>query len=44
MAHKVFDKKSKGRGIKSMSNQQLADQIHKPINRKLKKNKSLFFN
>ena len=44
MVHKVFDKKPKGRGIKSMSNQQLADQIHKPINKKLKKSKSFFFN
>ena len=40
-----FDKKStsladepaKGSGIKSMSNQQLADELHKPIIKKIKK-------
>ena len=34
MVYKFFDKKSKGSGIKSMSNQQLADELHKPIIRK----------
>ena len=34
MVFTVFHKKSAGSGIKSMSNQQLADEIHKPINRK----------
>ena len=34
MAHKFFDKKSAGHGIKSMSNEQLTDEIHKPIIRK----------
>ena len=31
---KFFDKKSKGSGIKSMSNQQLAEELHKLIIRK----------
>ena len=30
MVIKLFDKKSKG-GIKSMSNQQLANELHKPV-------------
>ena len=34
MIFKFFDKKSKGSGIKSMSNQQLANKLHKPIIRK----------
>ena len=34
MVHKFFDKKSKGAGIKSMPNQQLANELHKPIIRK----------
>ena len=42
MVYKFFDTKSasladksdKGSGIKSMSNQQLADELHKPIVRK----------
>ena len=45
MVFKFFDKKStsladepaKGSGIKSMSNQQLADELHKPIIKKIKK-------
>ena len=41
MVCKVFDKKSKGTGIKSMPNQQLANDLHKPIIGKLKK--SVFF-
>ena len=36
MVYKFFDKKSKGSGIKSMSTQQLADELHKPIIRKFK--------
>ena len=42
--YKFFDKKSKGRGSKSMSNQQLAYELHKPIIRKFKRRKvySLF--
>ena len=36
MAYKFFDKKSKGTGIKSeiKENQQLANELHKPIIRK----------
>ena len=34
MGYKLFDKKSKGTGIKSVSNQQLANELHKPINSK----------
>ena len=36
MVYKLFDKKSKGSGLK---NQQLANELHKPIIRKLKKRK-----
>ena len=36
MVYKIFDKKSKGSGLK---NQQLADELHKPIIRKFKKRK-----
>ena len=43
MVYNFFDKKSKGSGIKSMPNQQLANELHKPIIRKLKKKKSVFF-
>ena len=41
MVYKFFDKKSKGTGLKE--SQQLADELHKPIIRKFKKKKSLFF-
>ena len=37
MVFKFFDKKSKGSGIKSMSNQQLAKELRKPIIIKFKK-------
>ena len=37
MVYKFFDKKSKRCGIKSMSNQQLVDELHKPIIRKFKR-------
>ena len=38
MVYKFFDKKSKGSGIKSISqNQQLSKELHKPITRKFKK-------
>ena len=37
MVYKFFDKKSAGDGIKSMSNQQLTDEFHKPIIRKFKR-------
>ena len=45
MVYKVFDKKSKGTGIKNeiKENQQLPNELHKSIIRKLKKNKSAFF-
>ena len=41
MVYKFFDKKSKGTGIKQ--NQQLPNELHKPIIRKFKKKKSAFF-
>ena len=39
MVYKFFDKKSKGGGIKNeiKENQQLANELHKPIIRKFKK-------
>ena len=40
MVYKFFDKKSKERGLK---NQQLADELHKPIIRKFKKTNVFFF-
>ena len=45
MVYKFFDKNSKGAGIKNeiKENQQLANELHKPIIRKLKKKKSIFF-
>ena len=39
MVYNSFDKKSVGNGIKSMSNQQLADELHKPIIRNFKRRK-----
>ena len=39
MLYNFFDKKSKGTGIKSMPNQELANELHKPIIRKFKKRK-----
>ena len=41
MVSKFFDKKSKGSGIKNeiKENQQLANELHKPIIRKFKKRK-----
>ena len=39
MVFKFFDKKSTGSGISSISNQQLADELHKPIIRKFKRRK-----
>ena len=42
MVCKFFDKKSSGSGITNETNYQLADELHKPIIRKFKKNKSLF--
>ena len=43
MVYKFFDKTSKGSGIVNESNYQLANELHKPIIKKLKKKKSLFF-
>ena len=37
IVYKFFDKKSKGSAIKSMSNQQLVNELHQPIIRKIKK-------
>ena len=37
MAYKIFDKKSAGSGIQSLSNQQPADELHKPIIAKFKR-------
>ena len=39
MVHKFFDKELKGAGIKSMLNQQLANELHKQIIRKFEKRK-----
>ena len=45
MGYRFFDKKSRGRGIKNeiKQNQQLANELHKPIIRKFKKRSVLFF-
>ena len=37
MVHKIFDKKSSGSGIANEPNYQLANELHKPIIRKVKK-------
>ena len=39
IVYKFFDKKFAGIGIKSVSNKQLADELHKPITRKVKRPK-----
>ena len=40
MVYKFFDKKSKGSGIvTNKSNYQLANELHKPVNKKFKKRK-----
>ena len=40
MVYKFFDKKSKGSGVKSIpQNEQLAEELHKPITKKFKKEK-----
>ena len=43
MVYKFFDKKSKGSGTKNESkqNQQIANELHKPIIRKFKKEKCI---
>ena len=45
LVYKFFDKKSKGSGIKNeiKQNQQLANELHKPIIRKFKKRSVFFF-
>ena len=46
LVYKFFDKKSSGSGVtnnKIKQNIQLANELDKPINRKLKKKKSVFF-
>ena len=37
MVYKFFDKKSKANGINSIPNQQLANELHKPIIRKFQR-------
>ena len=39
MVYNFFDKKSKGSGITNESNHQLANELHKPIEKKIKKRK-----
>ena len=39
MVYKLFDKKSKGSGITNKSNYQLANELHKPIIKRIKKRK-----
>ena len=39
MVYQFFDKRSSGSGIINEPNHQLADELHKPIIRKLKKRK-----
>ena len=39
LVYKFFDKKASGSGVKSMSNEQLAEELHKRITRKFKKRK-----
>ena len=43
MVYKFFDKKSSGSGITNESNYQLANELHKPIIKKIQKKKSVFF-
>ena len=42
MIYKIFNKKTSGGAIESMQNQQLVNELHKPIIQKFKL-KSLFF-
>ena len=39
MVYTFFDKKTSGSGVKSRSNQQLDEELHKPITRRFKKRK-----
>ena len=43
MVYTFFDRKSKGSGITNEFNYQLPNELHKPIIRKFKKKKSVFF-
>ena len=43
MVYKLFDKKSSGSGITYKPNYQLADELHKPTIKKLKKEKKSIF-
>ena len=43
IVYMFFYKKSKGSGIKSMPNQQLVNEIHKPIIKKLKNGRRVYF-
>ena len=43
MTYTFFDKKSKGCGITNEPNYQLANERHKPIIRKFKKKKFVYF-
>ena len=43
MLYRFFDKNSKGSGITNELNYQLANELHKPVIKKLKKKKSVFF-
>ena len=39
MVYKFFDKKSSGSGIVNEPNYQMADELHKPITKKIEKRK-----
>ena len=41
MVYKLFDKKSSGSGITNESNYQLANELHRPIIKNLKKEKCI---
>ena len=43
MVYKLFNKKSSGGGITNQLNYQLANELHKPIIKKILKKKSVFF-
>ena len=43
MVYRFFDKKTKGSIITNKSNYQLANELHKPIIKKIQKEKSVFF-
>ena len=43
MVRKFLDRKSSVSGIKSMSNKQLANEVHKPNIKKIYRKKSVFF-